>query len=77
MIVTRRFPPRLVVQFALPMFTFGAVWAFVVFALYSWAGLHLIKMPFLPIATVGTAVAFYVGFKNNAAYERFWEGRKI
>ena len=36
-----------------------------------------LRVPFLPIATVGTAVAFYVGFKNNSAYERFWEGRKI
>jgi putative membrane protein len=36
-----------------------------------------LRIPFLPIATIGTAVAFYVGFKNNAAYERFWEGRKI
>jgi putative membrane protein len=26
---------------------------------------------------VGTAVAFYVGFKNNASYERLWEARKI
>jgi putative membrane protein len=34
-------------------------------------------LPFLPIATVGTAVAFYVGFKNNSSYDRLWEGRKI
>jgi len=29
------------------------------------------------MAVVGTAVAFYVGFKNNSAYERMWEARKI
>ena len=29
----------------------------------------------LPISILGTAVAFYVGFKNNQAYDRFWEGR--
>lgn len=34
-------------------------------------------MPWFPIATVGTAVAFYVGFKNNQAYDRIWEARKI
>ena len=29
----------------------------------------------LPISILGTAVAFYVGFKNNQAYDRFWEAR--
>ncbi len=31
----------------------------------------------MPVSALGTAVAFYVGFKNNQAYDRFWEGRKI
>ncbi|NNC82323.1 MAG: hypothetical protein HKN79_02000, partial [Flavobacteriales bacterium] len=35
------------------------------------------SIPFLPLSTIGIAVAFYVGFKNNQAYDRFWEGRKI
>lgn len=34
-------------------------------------------IPWLPIAVIGTAVAFYVGFKNNSAYDRLWEARKI
>jgi len=36
-----------------------------------------IKVPWLPISVIGTAVAFYVGFKNNQAYDRLWEARKI
>ncbi len=36
-----------------------------------------ISIPFLPVSTIGIAVAFYVGFKNNQAYDRFWEARKI
>ena len=31
----------------------------------------------MPISIVGTAVAFYVGFKNNSSYDRMWEGRRI
>lgn len=31
----------------------------------------------LPVSVLGTAVAFYVGFKNNQAYDRFWEARTI
>jgi putative membrane protein len=34
-------------------------------------------LPWLPIALIGTAVAFVVGFKNNATYGRLWEARQI
>lgn len=34
-------------------------------------------IPWLPMSVIGTAVAFYVGFKNNSAYDRMWEARKI
>ena len=34
-------------------------------------------IPFMPLSTIGIAVAFYIGFKNNASYDRFWEARKI
>jgi len=36
-----------------------------------------IDLPWLPVSVIGTAVAFYVGFKNNQAYDRMWEARKI
>ena len=36
-----------------------------------------ISLPWLPVSVIGTAVAFYVGFKNNSAYDRLWEARKI
>jgi putative membrane protein len=35
------------------------------------------SIPWLPVSVIGTAVAFYVGFKNNSAYDRLWEARKI
>ena len=35
------------------------------------------NIPWLPISVVATAVAFYIGFKNNSAYDRLWEARKI
>lgn len=34
-------------------------------------------IPWLPVSVVGTAVAFYVGFKNSQSYDRLWEARKI
>ena len=35
------------------------------------------SLPIAPLGTIGVAVAFYVGFKNSQAYDRFWEARKI
>lgn len=36
-----------------------------------------LHIPWQPIAVVGTAVAFYLGFKNNQSYDRVWEARKV
>ncbi|MCW5899885.1 MAG: multidrug transporter [Flavobacteriales bacterium] len=44
---------------------------------YELLGWHHLVLPWLPIALIGTAVAFLVGFKNNATYDRLWEARKI
>ncbi|MBL0293792.1 MAG: hypothetical protein IPQ04_05870 [Saprospiraceae bacterium] len=42
--------------------------------LYEVFGWKWVALPWLPIALLGTAVAFVVGFKNNA-YDRLWEAR--
>lgn len=52
-------------------------WSTFIYILYSHLGWTFVAIPFLPVATIGTAVAFYVGFKNNSAYDRLWEGRRI
>jgi ion channel-forming bestrophin family protein len=43
---------------------------------YKVLGWYWLAVPWLPIALLGTAVAFVVGFKNNASYDRMWEARK-
>ncbi|MDZ4822987.1 MAG: bestrophin family ion channel [Flavobacteriales bacterium] len=45
--------------------------------LYKVLNFTFIAIPFLPVGTIGTAVAFYIGFKNNNAYDRLWEGRRL
>ena len=40
-------------------------------------GFTFLNIPWTPVALIGTAVAFIVGFQNNAAYGRIWEARKI
>ncbi len=77
MIIRRRLGWRQVATIAGRVIGLNAAWAALVYSLYAFGGLTILRVPFLPIATIGTAVAFYVGFKNNSAYDRFWEGRKI
>ncbi|MEP0263456.1 bestrophin family ion channel [Dokdonia sp.] len=49
----------------------------------AWVAAHYfleitwLKIPWTPLALIGTAVAFVIGFQNNAAYGRIWEARKI
>lgn len=62
---TRRDLYQLVIYSAIPT---------ALFVLLDWKWLAL---PWMPIALLGTAVAFMVGFKNNASYDRVWEARKI
>jgi len=77
MLKTRRFPLRMMISWGVPIAGRAMLWAAVIYAIYAYGELVWLRVPFLPIATIGTAVAFYVGFKNNASYDRFWEGRKI
>ena len=46
-------------------------------AAYYFFDLGWLKIPWTPLALIGTAVAFVIGFQNNSAYGRIWEARKI
>lgn len=45
--------------------------------LYEFLDIKWLQVPLAPVTLVGTAVAFMLGFQNNAAYDRAWEARKI
>src|SRR5688572_30027140 len=44
---------------------------------YQYLGWQWVAIPWLPVSLIGTAVAFYVGFKNTQSYDRNWEPRKV
>ena len=46
----------------------------ILFVFLDWQWLQI---PWTAEALIGTAVAFMIGFQNNAAYGRIWEARKI
>ena len=50
---------------------------FVWVSIYYFLDVSWLKIPWTPLALIGTAVAFVIGFQNNAAYGRIWEARKI
>ncbi|WP_442589561.1 bestrophin family protein [Pedobacter sp. AW31-3R] len=38
---------------------------------------HHFEIPSIIPTVLGTAIAFFVGFNNNQAYDRWWEARKV
>jgi putative membrane protein len=62
---TRRDILQLLLMALIPVFLFRVL------------GWRWVALPWLPISLIGTAVAFLVGFKNNASYDRSWEARRI
>lgn len=68
-----------------PVKVLGFVWQPVLYALLVAVAAVLLRriwgqavaLPFLPVGTVGAAVAIFVAFRNNASYARWWEGRTL
>lgn len=79
MYIYRNIKWSLVLKFAWKPVMFFTLWSTAVVYLYHHLDHHGYNssIPFLPLSTIGIAVSFYIGFKNNSSYDRFWEGRKI
>lgn len=57
--------------------TFVTVYSTVVCSVGYLTGWKWVALPWQPVGLIGVALAFYLGFKNNSAYDRLWEARKI
>jgi len=77
MYVQRRFPFKSVLIWTKREIIFFTLFVTLITVLYEILDLKWLQIPFAPIGLIGTAVAFMVGFQNNAAYDRIWEARKI
>jgi ion channel-forming bestrophin family protein len=53
------------------------VWAAIPTILFQWLNWKWLAIPWVPIALIGTAAAFIVGFRNTQTYNRLWEARQI
>ena len=77
MYAARNLSVSFILRFAWKPLLIFTLYSLLVTILYEVAGFTFLALPFVPISLLGTAVAFYVGFKNNSAYERLWEARKL
>ncbi len=77
MFIQKNYSFRGVIAFTGGHLIWITAWVSIVALLYETFHAEWMSIPWLPISVIGTAVAFYVGFKNNQAYERLWEARKI
>ncbi len=77
MYIRRNLPTSVILWFCAKHLAVFVLLSSIVFFMYEMLDWKWVGIPFLPVGTIGTAVAFYVGFKNNSSYERLWEARKI
>ncbi|MFT6746960.1 MAG: putative membrane protein [Glaciecola sp.] len=77
MYIQRRFPFKNVLIWTKRELVFFFILATVVTVVYEVFDIKWLQVPLTIVSLIGTAVAFMVGFQNNAAYDRIWEARKI
>lgn len=77
MYVQRVFNPLNVLRFSTKPVLIFTSYAVLVASLYYFFHFEWLRIPWEPLAILGIALSFYVGFKNNSAYDRTWEARKI
>lgn len=75
MIIKRRFDPLKVLRYVRGELLLALVAALAALLLHRWQ--PLVALPFSIAATLGGALAIFIGFRNNSAYGRWWEARTL
>ena len=77
MFIEKNIPLKGIIAFSGWHIVWLTAWSALVTIIYQYTKWEWMAIPWLPLSVIGTAVAFYVGFKNNQSYDRLWEARKI
>jgi putative membrane protein len=64
-------------KIAVPFILFTTIYSVLVLSLEEYFGDHIYKISGQIGSVFGLAVAFFLGFRMNSAYDRWWEARKI
>ncbi|MFK8044625.1 MAG: bestrophin family protein [Crocinitomicaceae bacterium] len=73
----RRFTKKQILFWTIKDLVYFTIVSTIPVLVYFFWGFNWMVIPTLPLVLLGTAVAFNIGFKNNNAYDRNWEARKI
>ena len=77
MYIKPRYPAVMVVRWTLKEIVAFLAYSGVIAVAYEIFEQRFLQLPWAPVAVLGTALAFILGFRNNASYGRLWEARKI
>ncbi|TAH22679.1 MAG: hydrogenase [Cytophagales bacterium] len=77
MLLRKIFDPRKVVWYMRYELLFSIPLAILVWVLFEVFALRQIALPFSIAATLGGALAIFLGFRNNNSYSRWWEARQL
>ncbi|REK19045.1 MAG: hypothetical protein DWQ37_02475 [Planctomycetota bacterium] len=77
MFVRRNIPWTWIFYYAWPSMLYFFLLSVVVYVLRRAIDAWDLEIPFQPVTIMATALAIFLGFKNNEAYGRWWEGRII
>lgn len=77
MFIKRSYSFLAMIKWSKKGFVIGAIISTVIVLFYKFFHFQWLALPTLPISLIGIALAFYLGFKNNASYDRLWEARKV
>ena len=56
---------------------FFTFWGSSVYVIHHILGVKEVEVPLAAISIIGGGLAFFLAFRNNSAYDRWWEARKI
>ncbi len=76
MIIKRNLSPIKILRYVRVEMLVSVVLSIVVFLLYK-SGVVVLSLPFSLSAILGSALAIFIGFRNNTAYARWWEARTL
>ncbi|MBA5724902.1 bestrophin family protein [Bombella favorum] len=77
MIIKRRYGLSILFREILPPLIVLTGWDCVVVILFQIFHQEWMEQPALPFSLMGSALAIFLGIRNNAAYARWWEGRTL
>lgn len=77
MIVRRNLKWTIIAHYTWKQMLYYTILSVVVFLVHDQFELISLHLPFSTITVLSTALAIFLGFKSNNAYDRWWEARKI